>query len=477
MGHRWRGYEHPELYNMINAGPGAQASEPQTSYWQGLSKELAEVDTDLNNKLNSLGSRWEGKAAESAQAGLTPLKEWAGDAQSGANVMKVSSIDQAEFVSDARANMPEPVPVKTPAPSGWDIAAAAGATLLGNPGPALDVVNQANDHEAEEAAKDAAEQKAVQTMTTYESSSTWNRNTLGTFVPPPDVVVSTPPPQGSASAVIITGTNTRSVNSGDPNGSNSGGKSNSQTNSSGFVQSPTVTNSQPSNAGGGGGGGGGGGSVPPPNVGGRVPPTTTTPSDVIAPPINPPGPTPPINNPSPFPPPGTNPNPNPFPPGGGGPLPGFGNNNDFFNGGNNGNNAGDIARRPLPPLKPGLPPIEGFGRGGFGPSAPGGPGGPGGFPGGPGGFGAVDGERAPSQLGRGGVLGAGPGEGNVVRSGPGAAGAAGARGGNGVHGPVGAGGRREDGEEDDEHYSPDYLLEEDDVFGDDRRVAPTVIGE
>jgi hypothetical protein len=87
---------------------------------------------------------------------------------------------------------------------------------------------------------------------------------------------------------------------------------------------------------------------------------------------------------------------------------------------------------------------------------------------GSGGLGGVDGERMPSQLGRGGAIGEG-----VVRNGPGAAGAAGR---NGVNGPAGAG-RRGEGEEDEEHYSPDYLLEPDDVFGNDTRVAPTVIGE
>lgn len=87
-----------------------------------------------------------------------------------------------------------------------------------------------------------------------------------------------------------------------------------------------------------------------------------------------------------------------------------------------------------------------------------------------------DGSRPGSQLGRGGLAGAGMhGENGVARSGPGAATAAGGRG--GVNGPMGAGGRRADGEDDDERFAPDYLLETNDVFGDGRRVAPPVIGE
>ena len=454
MGHRWRGYEHPELYNMINSGPGAAASDPQTSYWEGLAKELSQLDQDLNTKLTHLGSRWEGQASESAQSGLTPLASWATDAQTGADVMKVSSEDQGQFVSDARSNMPEPLEVTTPAPSGWDYAKAVGAASLGFGGPAVDVAQQAEDHEAQEAAKNAAEEKAVQTMQTYESSSTWNRSTLGTFVPPPDVVVSTPAPQGGSTVGVVGPT--RGVKNVANNGTDSGttGGSSIPGGTHGTSDVPSTHDQQHGSTGdnGGGGGGGGGSTTKPPTVNN---PGATNPSDVFVPPPGggnplppaPPGGGGPVPTPSPGP-------PNLLPPGGG-PFPSLG---------GGGENAGDIARRAMP-LRTGLP-VEGgpFGRGGL----------PGGGPG-ANGLGALEGERVPSQLGRGGVLGGGPGEGGVVRSGPGAAGAAG-RGGNGVNGPAGTGRRAED-EEEQEHYAPDYLLESDDVFGDERRVAPTVIGE
>lgn len=51
----------------------------------------------------------------------------------------------------------------------------------------------------------------------------------------------------------------------------------------------------------------------------------------------------------------------------------------------------------------------------------------------------------------------------------GKAGAAGA-GGGGAHGQKG------EGEDDIEHKAADYLVETDDVFGDERMVAPPVIG-
>jgi hypothetical protein len=44
---------------------------------------------------------------------------------------------------------------------------------------------------------------------------------------------------------------------------------------------------------------------------------------------------------------------------------------------------------------------------------------------------------------------------------------------------MGPGGRRGEGEEDDEHQRPDFLIEADPdaIFGTDQRTSPPVIGE
>ncbi|HET9137806.1 PPE domain-containing protein, partial [Actinophytocola sp.] len=381
MSARWRGHSHPELYTMIHAGPGSAASDPQTAYWDSLTKELSEVDADLNRALGELNANWIGPASESATTGMTPLQEWASDAQTGSRVMGISTQDQAEFIATARAEMPKPVPVTTPEPSGWAMAGAAGMAVLGNPGPAAALAVQALDHERQEAAQNAAADKAVDTMNTYESNSTWNRNTLGTFVSPPDVVVATPPPGAGPSA------------SG-PIGSWIGSYPLSSTSSS------TATGSI-SHAGAPGGASGGSGThlAPPPNVGGVgvgsatpggsstgfVPVGTTDPQFVVPgpgptptplpPPPPPPVPGPPIvgPGPGPIPIPGPNPPlPGPGPVPGPGPAPGPGPNPP-------GNVDPRSTNRPNAPFGPrgtgGLPPTgfgpEGSGRGGLGPGAPG----------------------------------------------------------------------------------------------------------
>ncbi|MET0135787.1 MAG: hypothetical protein ABW215_19575 [Kibdelosporangium sp.] len=447
---RWKGLDHEAIHKMINAGPGAAASGPQADFWGTLATGLNEISGRLHDKLGSLNAHWEGMSSEQALAGMSPLKDWAGKAEGGSEVMKTSYELQGNYVAEARAGVPEPVPVTTPAPSAWDYAAAAAGAVTMNPGPAIAVAAQASDHEAQERAQDEAARKAVETMTEYESSSDWNADTLGEFEDPPKVVVSTPPPIPNPN-----------VNPVDHSALN-----NNSNFSQGTISNTTSTSSyQPI----------GGPPVTPPHtpLPPNTPPTTTppqnffpTPPQQTLPPGRQPGPFP-----TPTPPPGGNPPGYPgYPgyPGGGGP---FGRGFGPGQGGNPG-------------------PGTGTGRGGLG--GPGGPGGSGGSGGqgnfggrggvgGPGGAGggansgfgqhsSMDPER---QLGQRGGPGGLPGEG-MGRGGVGSSGNVGGRGGaNGM----GAPGGRANGEEDEEHETPDYLLETEDVFGDERMVAPSVIGE
>ncbi|MFE2757727.1 PPE domain-containing protein, partial [Actinosynnema sp. NPDC059335] len=191
--HRWRGYAHPDLYRMINEGPGVAASRPLEDSWKSLSEALGEIDTSIQEGLAKLGASWEGDTADATQASLSPLGAWAADAQQGSSTMEASAQLQAEYIANARKEMPEPVEVTTEAPSLGD------KILGGLTGPIgmMHVIQQQQDHERQEAAQDNAEAKAVAVMNNYQSSSEWNANTLGTFVPPPKVVIDTPPPAGA----------------------------------------------------------------------------------------------------------------------------------------------------------------------------------------------------------------------------------------------------------------------------------------
>ncbi|MCE7005352.1 hypothetical protein LWC34_21335 [Kibdelosporangium philippinense] len=420
---RWNGLDHPQIYAMINAGQGPNASDAPSQFWKMLEDGLNKISETLHSKLGTLDVHWQGISAEQAIAGMNPLKEWANKSQTGSNVMYQSFELQGTYVGDARNEVPPPKQVTTPAPSGWAIAGAIGAAMTGNAGPAAAVAAQAADHESQERAQDEAARKAVQAMQKYEKSSDWNADTLGRFEDPPKLVVETPPP--------APGMNQDRVNSSGMY-STTGVHNNQATSTSSAHHTPI----------------GGQTSTPPPNV---------TPQSY----------TPPTNtNPNSFTPPAAYTSPQNHQPG-------------------------------LPPKAPIQPPYQPTSQGQFG----GGPFLPAGGPG-QGGPNSTSGPR-PGIPGGAGQSGAGGGRGGIgnpnagfgqnasmaddgakrggnpfiqeaaARSGPGGTAAQGGRGGAGGAAPGG----RADGEGDTEHETPDYLMEADDIFGDERMIAPSVIGE
>ncbi|MFC0067674.1 PPE domain-containing protein, partial [Umezawaea endophytica] len=287
--HRWRGYTHEELHTMINGGPGVAASIPLEDSWKALSETLGQIDTSIQDGLTKVGASWEGASAEAATAALSPLAAWATDAGQGADTMKASAQLQGGYIADARKEMPEPVMVTTEAPSTGDKVLGA----LTGPVGMLHVINQQKDHEAQEAAQDNAEQKAITVMNNYQSSSEWNSDTLGEFVPPPQVVIDTPPPGGAGSY------NSSSANYSSTDSSAYTPKGGDGTTSTSWApppSSPPPVSPPPVFTGGGGGG-------------------TTNPT------WTPPPAQPPVNLPvQPTPPPPGTPPPGGFPPPGAGPV-------------------------------------------------------------------------------------------------------------------------------------------------------------
>ncbi|WP_199440396.1 PPE domain-containing protein [Umezawaea beigongshangensis] len=467
--YRWRGYTHEELHKMINSGPGSAASRPLVDQWGSLSDVLEDIDRSIHKGLEKVGAKWEGQAAEGAQSSLSALGQWAADAQQGSDTMKTSAQLQGEYISDARKEMPEPLRVTTEAPGVGDYALGA----LGGAFGITHVVQQQADHEAQEAAQDNAEHKAVEVMNNYESSSEWNRTTLGEFVPSPSVVVESPMPQGLGDPGTGTGTGRDgAVDVPTQTGDTTGSK-------------PTWTPPP-----------GGPPATPPPPT--TTPPTTTPPPTTTDPGVqvdrgedgtDTSGTSDGDTNVSWTPPPATTPPPPPPvtgtpPPVTGGGLPPAPQPPSLPPVLNRPQGAQPPAARPPSAQPVSTQPVSGV----RGPSAA--PATRGGGASAPPGFsrpgassippmrGTLDG---PAPGGRPGVAGAplaGPGAAAAGAGAGGAAGRGGAAGAAGAAGgPTGAGGRGGRGEEDGEHRAADYLVETEDVFGDDRLVAPPVIGE
>jgi hypothetical protein len=175
-GHRWQGYSHQELYDQLHSGPGSSAAGVTANRWSGLSGALADIQADISTGVARSGATWEGAAGDSARAALGPLGDWARQASDAADIMRMSTEDQADLLAKARADMPKPVPVTAESPGGLQTALAH---LFGGQ----------TDYEAQEAASNAAAQRAYQVMADYEANSDANTTTLGEFGEPPQVVV------------------------------------------------------------------------------------------------------------------------------------------------------------------------------------------------------------------------------------------------------------------------------------------------
>ncbi|MFC3892382.1 PPE domain-containing protein [Lentzea rhizosphaerae] len=405
--HRFQGYGHPELYKMINSGPGVSASIPVEQGWKKIKETLAQIDDDLHTALAKMGAGWESDAADAANAALSPLAQWAGYAEQGSGTMESSARLQGEFIADARKKMPEVVPVTTEKPGILDMTVGA---LTGPVGMAH-VVGQQIDHERQEAAADNAAAQAVKVMEDYQSDSRWNSSTLGDFPQPPQVVIDTPPPGDTGTGSTRAGYTSTGVYS--PSG-------NTGTTNPSWTQPP---------------------STPPPVSQAWTPPGNdgTTHTSWTQPPSTPP----PVHTPTP-PPPTNLPHPTPTPTPGG---PVFTRPNTGVPGGGRGGQLGGVKGGQLGGGKAFGPMSGSLGSSGQGTSMK-----PGGMPG----------TGAGPEGMRGGAMGAGAGA-------AGKGGAAGA-------GAGGAHGQKGEGEDDIEHKAADYLVETDDVFGDERLVAPPVIG-
>ena len=175
---RWQGYSHRQLYDMLRAGPGPAAAGVTADRWSAMAGALADIQQDISAGISASGASWVGAAAEAAHGALNPLGDWAQQASSAAEVMRISAELQGDLLSKARAAMPAPVPIPV------------------QPNAISQLVTAQVDYEMTEIASHVAEQQAFQVMAQYESGTVDNTSTLGEFEQPPALRVDTTPITG-----------------------------------------------------------------------------------------------------------------------------------------------------------------------------------------------------------------------------------------------------------------------------------------
>lgn len=188
-GTRWRGFTHRDLYLMLHDGPGAAASAEPSRRWGEIASTLTEIGQDLQKALDLTGSGWTGRAAGAAYSRLSTTVAWANVTGASAGAMRTAVEDQANHIAKARAEMPKPedVPATQPDPT---------------VAPAIQVVGAQTDAEPAEAAASSAEERAVEVMTAYETSTSGTTGGLATFAKPDKLLPSTGLHQGDGSGFL-----------------------------------------------------------------------------------------------------------------------------------------------------------------------------------------------------------------------------------------------------------------------------------
>jgi PPE family protein len=177
-GNRWQGYTHQELYDMLHSGPGAAASGEVADQWSELAGALTDIQQEINAGVRGSGATWVGDAGDAARGALGPFGEWAQQAATASDVMRVSAELQGDLLGKARAAMPAPIAVPQ------------------QPGQIGQLLSAQIDFEVAELASNAAAQQAYQVMAQYEAATEDNTGTLGDFGEPPTLVVDTTPITG-----------------------------------------------------------------------------------------------------------------------------------------------------------------------------------------------------------------------------------------------------------------------------------------
>lgn len=186
----WPNYRHEQLYAWVRTEANGVGEVQATADEMGeFGRLMAESVDDVEQALAEAGVSWQGLAADSMDAGVSPLAQWARDACTATEASVHSAQQVGESFGHVSRVMPEPV--STP------------DREVRFPPSIFDLVAAQRDQDAVERAAQEAKQRAVELMDSYSGASAAAADTLGVFVPPQGVTVAAPePPAGSADSAF-----------------------------------------------------------------------------------------------------------------------------------------------------------------------------------------------------------------------------------------------------------------------------------
>ncbi len=191
-GENWASYSHARLYAMVRTeaegAPAVLMTETEVDEFRLLMQQSVE---DVEQALAEARVSWQGLAAESMHAGVSPLAQWARDAATAAEASGTSVREIGEAFLTTSFGMPEPVP--TP------------SKTMTFPPSVEDLTVVQQDLDAAEREAQNAKLRSVELMETYSTNSAAAQGGVGTFVPPQDVTVGLPEPKPDVISVADDG--------------------------------------------------------------------------------------------------------------------------------------------------------------------------------------------------------------------------------------------------------------------------------
>lgn len=110
-GVNWAALPALKMSTDVYGGPGPGSTHEAAAAWRALSAGLAEAHAEFTSVTQFAMGHWEGPAAESAHAALSPFGDWAAAAGATADRLSAETDFQGEAYSATKAAMPSPAEV------------------------------------------------------------------------------------------------------------------------------------------------------------------------------------------------------------------------------------------------------------------------------------------------------------------------------------------------------------------------------
>ena len=202
----WSQLSHRRLYDAVHSGPGRAISVAAEEHWTRIEATITGIEQRISAALARSNGGWEGAAADTSRAAVSPLGAWALDAAGDARLTAGAIVSQAEHAAELRRLFPPPAS---------DPAHGPVAGRIGRLPASPDTV-------AEQAAADA---DARRLMSSYANHSYENDRYLDYWTVPPSVTVDSAPvgPSGAGQGAGDGGAGRVAVSPGGTGAAGAGG--------------------------------------------------------------------------------------------------------------------------------------------------------------------------------------------------------------------------------------------------------------